>query len=743
VVADRRYKQSERRRKTVCVDVIHDSSKFIPMKGPSALRFVWVLGCCFTSITTGLSQTITTTPTFNNVGIIVTLPAPTPQSVVHLFLKFAGAPTNDFQEIHPLARLNSTRFAGSAFGLKPGTSYDLKLTSLAFASDQFVTVTTRSDNFPEATNTTFHVSAIGGNDSNNGSSFAQAFRSLGKALSVANAGANILLYDGVYYEGDLTAPRSGTPTAPIVIQNAPGSHPVVSGIDTNFTASWTLYDAASHVYRASCTATPENAYLNGQQFFHFQVLADLLNPPWPQPGGYYVDGSFLYARFPGDTAPGTNILSIPAHTTGLTLSGKSWLQIRGIEFCYFGLDLFHRAIYIDGGDSNLVDSCYFHHNGVGVALKRAADFNTIQNCAFTEFPIATWSWHAVKDSGTDYEAGGVVIYGSTETNRANVIRYCTFTNMFDGAHLYSDTLSGPTENLDFHNNVLEHCVDDGIETDGAGSNCRIYFNRFRDFLTGISVAPAAIGPTYIFRNILSDWRNSEDFSGYPFKFNVSSSLAEEWIYLYHNTCTTTVPGQHGFWFKQYSNWTNVISRNNIYAGTDYALENQANAPGTVDFDYDDLFTTKSPPVIRWAGTSYNSLDQFAVATSQESHGVTNQPVFMNAAAHDFYLPVNSALIDKGVVILGINDDWLGAAPDLGALEHGMQARKISASTNGIAIDWQVGVFGNYQLQSTTNLSSPTWTPLGAPVQAVSTTLQLSDSPPDAQRFYRLKEVALP
>lgn len=690
----------------------------------------------------GLAQTITTTATFNNLGVVVNLPAPTAQSVVRMFVKPAGSPTNDYREAHPLSRLTATRFAGSAFGLTPGTSYDFKLTSAAFAADQFFSATTRSDNFSDATSTTYHVSPIGGNDTNNGSSFAQAYKTLSKALSVANAGGRILLYDGNYFEGDLSAPRSGTATAPIVIENAPGARPVLNGIATNFTAVWTLYDAASHVYRTPCTSTPENAYLNGGQFFHYQVLADLLSKPWPQPGGYFVDGSFLYARFPNDTAPGTNIVTIPAHTTGLNIPQKSNLQIRGLEFCYYGLDLFHRAIYIDGGDSNVIDRCYFHHNGIGVALKRAADFNTVQNCAFTEFPIATWSWHAVKDSGSDYEAGGVVIYGSPETNRGNVIRFCTFTNMFDGSHLYSDTATGPTENLDFHNNVVEHCVDDGIETDGAGSNCRIYFNRFHDFLTGISVAPAAIGPTYIFRNILSDWRSSEEFTGYPFKFNVSSSLPIEWVYLYHNTCFTAVSGQHGFWFKQYSNWTNVISRNNIYAGTDCALENQANVPNAVDFDHDCLYTTKSPPVIRWAGANYNSLNQFASAMGEETHGISNQPVFLNPAAHDYYLPANSPLIDKGISIPGINDDPLGLTPDIGALEQGMEARKISVGTNGATIEWHVSPFGKYQFQYTTNLAQPVWIAIGVPIQNDRSVLQLIDSSPaEAQRFYRLQHVA--
>ena len=309
----------------------------------------------------------------------------------------------------------------------------------------------------------------------------------------------------------------------------------------------------------------------------------------------------------------------------------------------------------------VVDRCFFHHTGVGVALKRATDFNTIQHCVFTESPIATWSWHAVKDSGSDYEAGGVLVYGSPEANRGNVIRFCTFTNLFDGSHLYSDNASGPTENLDFHNNVLEHCVDDGLETDGAGSNCRIYFNRFHDFLTGVSVAPAAIGPTYVFRNILSDWRPSEEFDGYPFKFNVSSALPIQWVHLYHNTCHTAVPGQAGFRF------------------------------------------------------------------------------IINPAAHDYYLPPDSDLIDQAVILPGINDDYLGAAPDIGALEFGMEAKRISADPQGLTIDWHVGASGKYHLQSTANLGQSVWNAIGDPIQAERSTLQTPDpSPREAQRFYRLQ-----
>jgi len=91
---------------------------------------------------------------------------------------------------------------------------------------------------------------------------------------------------------------------------------------------------------------------------------------------------------------------------------------------------------------------------------------------------------------------------------------------------------------------------------------------FRKFLTGVSVAPAAGGPTYIFRNLFTGWETHGEYVGYPIKFNVDSPLPIDWVYIYHNTCYTSVSGQPGFLFKDYSNWNNIISRNNIFAGTD-------------------------------------------------------------------------------------------------------------------------------------------------------------------------------
>jgi hypothetical protein len=347
----------------------------------------------------------------------------------------------------------------------------------------------------------------------------------------------------------------------------------------------------------------------------------------------------------------------------------------------------------------------------------------------------------VKDGGVGYEAGGVAVYASDQANVGNVIRHNLFTNLFDGSNVGSDNRDGPTKNLDFHNNHIADCGDDGTEADGAGINNRFYDNTFDRCLTGISVAPCALGPTYIVRNVISNWRPAEEFEGYPFKFNVNSALNIQWVYLYHNTCSTPVPGQNGFLFKNYSDWTNIVSRNNIFAGTAYALSSWS-AVNPVDFDYDNLYTTNGAKFARWAGADYGSLAAFQAATGQEQHGRAFAPLFVGAAAGDFRLRHNSPLIDKGVLIPGINDDYVGSAPDIGAFEFVAEATNTAVSGSARLSHWAAVSAGVYRIQYTTTLAAAGWTNAGGnAVTAGAPSLTVLDPEPAVpQRFHRLEAV---
>lgn len=719
--------------------------------GRSFRRRVFVAGLVLLALPAG-AQNLRVVPTYHNLGVHLRLPtAPPPGTTVTLAIREEPAP-GDFTPIHPLSQIAIHEFAGSAFGLKADTVYVLRLSSPALADELITVVRTRSEALPAATRGVYHV-ALRGDDAHDGRSPATAFRTLRHALEVVQAGDQILLHGGRYYEGDLEVyPGSGgvgegTPTQPIVIQSAPGEAAVLDGTDPDFVPAWELFDAANGVYRTACASEPFHAYLNGGHLFHWGNLDHLRTNRWGQTSGYYVDGTHLYVRLPDGGPVGTNQIRIPRFAFGLGLGYVSHYQIRDLEFCHYGLRSGPAGLILEGSSSNWVERCTFHHTGTGIYVRRDSAHNTIQECTFNEWPVDTFRWDAIKQGepwGSEpYETGGVVFDGEHTANYGNVIRSNRFEHLFDGAHLLADE-PVPTEDLDFHDNLILNCGDDGIETDGVGSNCRIYNNVISNFLTGISVAPAALGPTYLVRNRLLDWRTVPSvegepdgrFHGYPIKFNhqTREDPWTQWVFLYHNTGVTTEPGLDGFVFNYYWwYWTNIVARNNVFVGTRDALVN-VNEQCPIDFDYDNFFTTGTGRLIAWYRADYTRLADFAADTGQERHGLAEDPRFVGPG--DLRLRADSPLVDRGIHVPGINDHFQGAAPDVGAFEAeaapASPTLQISLIGPGLVrVSWAPSP-PEYVLQSASGLRPPDWID-AASGSANPTTVPAEGTP----RFYRL------
>jgi hypothetical protein len=423
------------------------------------------------------AASVTYVATYNNIGVEVNFGStyvPPTGSVITMSIRKSGI--GDYRLIHPLTQITTAApiiFAGSAFGLTADTSYDIKLQSPILDSGQYVIsppATTRKDAAPTANGTTYHVSTSG-NDANNGTSQATAFRTLAKALSVAQANNTILLYDGVYLEGDLSVPRSGnSETAAIIIKNAPGAKPILDGSDPNFSPNWTLYDSVNKVYSTPYTSYPYRTYMDGKLLFRYEQRADLQNQlggVGPS-SGYYVDGTNMYVRFPnGGTWTGHDV-KVPSHTDGLRLDSKNYIMINGIEFRYYGLGQFNRGISLTHSKYIWIENCNFNSLVTGVSLKFDSNFNTIQNNTFTSAPLSSWNWTITKTSPYGYESGGFYIYAPeipNTPNVGNVIRSNTFNDFFDGMQLFPNKSDGPTKNMDFHNNHISNISDDAIATD--------------------------------------------------------------------------------------------------------------------------------------------------------------------------------------------------------------------------------------------------------------------------------------
>jgi hypothetical protein len=127
------------------------------------------------------------------------------------------------------------------------------------------------------------------------------------------------------------------------------------------------------------------------------------------------------------------------------------------------------------------------------------------------------------------------------------------------------------------------------------------------------------------------------------------------MYLFHNTSDAVLPENNGLYIKAPGEWEIIYARNNIWAGTDYAINNY-NTDEPVDLDYDNLFTSNTEEFAYWDLGSVrhmHDLPTFQSLTGQEINGFNELPGFLNANNADYSLALGSPLIDEGVYIPGL------------------------------------------------------------------------------------------
>lgn len=229
--------------------------------------------------------------------------------------------------------------------------------------------------------------------------------------------------------------------------------------------------------------------------------------------------------------------------------------------------------------------------------------------------------------------------------------------------------------IDIYNNDLSEAKDDGIEGDATLHNVRVFDNRIMNVHTGISAQPVYGGPLYIVRNLIYNATYTAlKLHNYP------SGLV-----VLHNTCFCCKQGLESW--PPY--WQNAFLRNNLFWGAErYAVETGSAHPLT-SLDYNGYRKTGDPErFIKWSSdggktwTKHPTLKEFYEATGHEEHGVmfdldsfvkvspprrgrTHSPEEIDPRPKP-----DSKIVDAGVVLPGINDNYKGPAPDLGCYEAG-------------------------------------------------------------------------
>jgi len=563
-----------------------------------------------------------------------------------------------------LQYMTPTMLAGSVFDLEPATRYECTLRlsdpdGVSGPTERTASITTRPEPAPAADGNVYHVYP----PDHEGPRESPAFTGLLAAYYTGSSGSDnfntyparvvpgdtILVHAGVYrdnryaYQGGLGTISSGTyfltqkgtPERPIVIKGAGDGEAIFDG------------DGAYNLFNV--------------------MAAD-------------------YNYFEGLTIRNTEL----AFQAGLkNIAGAVGLTFRHMRFEDIG-----RGIYTDWSGSKdfyIADNVFI------------GKFDPDRLLGFTG---AVWEPFLRDGRPPLVSEYAVKVYGS-----GHVVAFNRISRFHDGVdHATYGNPDGTPQpdrsrlpvSIDFYNNDISNVEDNCIETDGAAHNIRVLRNRCFDHgHRALSVQPLFGGPAYFIRNVV--YHAPE---GGAVKFTASSSGIVVW----HNTFFASVT-------PMLLAASNVHYLNNLIVGVDdgqpvFSVESNTNYtssdyngfrpnPGaatafgwsTPPFDVQALFPGEAGALPARAqaeyetqfreARSYATLADYAEGTGQDSHSVlVDYDDFVDARPpggdprqlyapddFDFRLRAGSRAVDAGVVMPGVNDDFTGRAPDLGAYER--------------------------------------------------------------------------
>ncbi|TAK84921.1 MAG: hypothetical protein EPO20_12080, partial [Betaproteobacteria bacterium] len=258
-------------------------------------------------------------------------------------------------------------------------------------------------------------------------------------------------------------------------------------------------------------------------------------------------------------------------------------------------------------------------------------------------------------------------------------------------HYFMDAIGGgenfslkgfPNSDTDIYGNKIQDAWDDAIEAEGADRNVRVWRNYMSNTGTGVASTSISVGPMYIFRNVWDNNRvlsmKSLDGDGrlYMFKSGSQSGYGDGRRYVFHNTMLQAPPpagssyplgGGEGLASPGGGqNLTNTVSRNNIlhiWKSWWNSVDDTGGGMTPNDLDYDLVN------------------GNVTAAGSQEAHRIVGTPIYApnngwsSEAGGMYQLDPSSPGYDAGARIPNFNDNFTGAAPDLGAHEAGAPAMK--------------------------------------------------------------------
>ena len=255
--------------------------------------------------------------------------------------------------------------------------------------------------------------------------------------------------------------------------------------------------------------------------------------------------------------------------------------------------------------------------------------------------------------------GNVICY-----NKVTGFRDCIST--MEDKHVYDQTC------IDIYNNDIYTGADDGIEADFCFSNCRIYNNRLTNCYVGLSSQPGMGGPTYFIRNAMYNIIHT----GFKLKRFSQGDV------VLHNTVVKVGVGLGGNAPMDYAYFRNNLAIGGPTGGVNWGGYGAGNpyAADIIDpginssFDYDAVGLYEMPWVakigdIPFSEIEKNGVEHIRLEETFKNVSFPNPPVPERDVVDLMPLP-GSKVIDAGMPIPNVNDNFTGKAPDCGAYEIG-------------------------------------------------------------------------
>lgn len=584
------------------------------------------------------------------------------------------SPGGAWQPAHPLSRVAADRFLGSLFWLAPGTHYEVRVTladpdGVAGGATQSAPLVTRPDTLTEPSVRTLYV-AIGGDDNGPGTTPGAPLGSIQEAADRAQPGDLISIAPGTYHES-VTVTASGTEDQPIVFRgSAPGV--VLDGADETIAGGVNWTPEGDGVFSVVPGFTTGHIVTEAGRLFRYDNLADLQALPTGPPGGFWSgSGGRVYVKLAGGDSPELHSIFMARYENGLYLDGVQHVRIEEVELRHYGAGDFGKGVYLRFAAHCAVRRTNIHEVGsAGIWIKGGGP-HLIEENTLWDSSIVDWPWDWTKGSSSENNA----ITLTDDVQRGNVIRRNRIWGTFNGIGACGSDppATGLAVETDLYDNDLSAHTDDAFEPEGHCANVRLWSNRVQDVHMAFAVAPAAPGPTYLLRNIAYNFGNTrssqiDGYSASALKINSGFPVPVGPLYLYHNTWLTEAPDTDALILLNPGNNTYIVARNNVFAGTRHALD-KVN-PVTLDWNYDNLYTSHPSRFVRWQGTQLPDLASLVAATGQEAAGLEGPPDLVDPATGVFEPRANSPLVDAGLWVAGINDHYSGAAPEIGAIEVG-------------------------------------------------------------------------